>query len=501
MTSCHAKIIFEPNDCRGHSTRLTPRRATVTLSQSLAAIVLVAVLASSSAARAAEIKTLQQALTEAYRNNPSLEAERAKLRAIDEQVAQALSHWRPSVKADAAVTRTWQNASSSDGIPASTFAHNGDSYDFQVTQPLFRGFRTLSETEEAEEQVKSGRAQLQSAEQQLLLDTGKAFLDALRDEVIVQIDHDEQIVLQKKLDETTARAKVGDLSKTDIRQAETRLARAEVTDFQAQNTLTADRAAFLRLVGEEAGSLQAPSLAFENSGDLDGILHRADTANPSVIAAQYAEDAAKSDIDLNKGSLLPEVNLVGSSSNAYGQNITFPGRELNNQVMVQLSWQLYDGGANYSKIRAARQTATQKRMELEEARHKAHETAHNAWQELETAEASIKADEAEIEAASQALDGVKVEAKVGSRTTLDVLNAEQELLDARTDMARAQHDRDYAILQIESAVGTLTADALKLAVDVYDPDRHYDDNSGKLIGFGDDAAYVVGEKNKPPAED
>lgn len=501
MTSCYVQIIAEPIERHGQQKSPPFRQATRRLCASVASVVLLITLAGTSTSHGAEIETLQQALTESYLNNPSLEAERAKLRATDEQVAQALSHWRPNVSLNANVSRTWQQASSNDGIPASTFAHNGDSYGAQITQPLFRGFRTLSETEEAEEQVKSGRAQLQSAEQQLLIDAAKAFLDVLRDETIVQIDQDEQIVLQKKLDETLVRAKVGDLSRTDVRQAETRLARAQVTYLQAQNTLSADRAAFLRLVGQEPGLLQAPSLALDQFGDLDGILHRADTTNPSVVAAQYAEDAAKAAIDFNKGSLLPEVNLVGSSSNAYGQSITFPGRELNNQIMVQLTLPLYDGGASYSKVRGARQTATQKRMELSEARHKAHETAHNAWQELETAEASIKADQAEIEAASEALDGVKIEAKVGNRTTLDVLNAEQELLDAKTDMARAAHDRDYAILQIRSAVGELTADALKLAVDAYDPERHYDDNAGKLIGFGDDDTYIVGQKNKPSADD
>lgn len=445
---------------------------------------------------AAQHETLEEAWVSAYQNNPSLEAERAKLRATDEQVAQALSHWRPSVSANASATRTWQNSSSDNGIPANQLTENGDSFGAEVKQPLFRGFRTVAETSAAEEQVKAGRAQLQSAEQQLLLDTGKAFLDALRDEIILANDRDEENVLQKKLDEVSTRARMGDLTKTDVRQAETRLARAQVTTLQAENTLISDRATYLRLVGVEPGSLDAPSLKFEGHKDLNEVLHCAETINPNVIAAQHAVEAAKHEIDLNKGGLLPEINLVGSTSNAYGQSITFPGREINTQVMVQLTWPLYDGGADYSKIRAARQTAMQHRMELEEARHKAHETAHQGWQQLRTAEAAIRADRAEIEAAEQALEGVKTEARVGTRTTLDVLNAEQELLDAKTEMARAQHDRDYSILQVRAAVGELTADALKLPLDAYKPEQYYDDNAGKLIGFGDDDDYVLGSKNK-----
>jgi outer membrane protein len=448
----------------------------------------------------AEQETIEQAWVEAYQNNPLLEAERAKLRATDEQVAQALSHWRPAVSGNASATRAWQNSSSDNGIPASLFAKNGNNIGAEIKQPLFRGFRTLYETEAAKKQVMAGRAQLQSAEQQLLLDSGKAFLDVLRDEVLLQIDRDEETVLQKKLDEVTARAKVGDLTKTDVEQAKTRLARAEVTRLQAESTLISDRATYLRLIGNEPGSLRAPSLAFGGHKELDEVLHKAETANPSVIAADYAVEAAKAEIDLNKGGLLPEINLVGSSTNGYGQSITFPGREINTQVMVQATWQLYDGGADYSKIRAARQTATQHRMELEDARHKAHEAAQSGWQQLLTADAWIKADRAEITAAEHALAGVSTEAHVGARTTLDVLNAEQELLDAKTDLTRAQHDRDYAVLQIKMAVGELTADALKLPLEPYDPKQYYDDNAGKLVGFGDDADYVVGNKNKLAAD-
>lgn len=446
-------------------------------------------------AHAAERQTLEQVWVEAYQNNPSLEAERAKLRATDEQVAQALSHWRPSVTTSGSIGKNYEYTPPNHGLPSNYLAHGATHYGAEVKQPIFRGFKTLAETDEAEKQVMAGRAQLQSAEQQVLLDTAKAFLDTVRDEEILQINRDEETVLQKKLDETTVRAKVGDLTQTDVRQARTRLARAEVTRLQAETSLVADRSTFARLVGDEPGSLEAPTLA-DSLHELDEVLHRAETGNPSVIAAQYAVEAAKADINLNQGSLLPEVNLVGTTSHDYAQSITFPGRQDNNQIMVQATFQLYDGGADYSKIRAARQTATQHRMELEEARHKAHETAHNAWQQLATARASIKADQAGIDAASEALEGVKVEAHVGARTTLDVLNAEQELLDAKTDMARAQHDRDYALIQIKSAVGDLTADALKLPLDVYDPKQHYADNAGKLIGFGDDDEYVVGSKNK-----
>ena len=445
---------------------------------------------------AAETQTLEDAWIGAYQNNPSLEAERARLRALDERVAQSLAHWRPEFSVNAGVGRTWQHSPSDNFTPPNEFAHNGDTYGGQFKQPLFRGFRSLSETDEAKKQVLAGRARLQSVEQQLLLDSGKAFLDTLRDEEVLQIYRDEETVLQKKLEETRVRAMVGDLTQTDVRQAQTRLSKAEVTRQQAESTLTADRASFVRLIGEEPEKLSVPKLALSKSQKIADVLQAADTVNPAVVSAQYTVEAAKADIDLNKGSLLPEINLVGTSSNAYGQSVTFQGRQISNQVMVQATWQLYDGGASYSKIREARQTATQHRMELEDVRHKSHEMAQNAWQALLSAEAMTKSDRDEVTAASEALQGVKTEAHVGSRTTLDVLNAEQELLDAKVDLAKARHDRDYAVLEIKAAVGDLTADKLDLEIEPYNPEKHYDDNSGKLIGLGDDDEYVVSDKNK-----
>jgi outer membrane protein/adhesin transport system outer membrane protein len=270
--------------------------------------------------------------------------------------------------------------------------------------------------------------------------------------------------------------------------------------LQAENTLIDDRATYERLVGEEPGVLHVPALKASNHTMKD-VMHRSETINPSVIDAEFTYEAANNDVNLNIGSLLPEIDLVGTQAHSYGQSVVYPGRQDNTQVMLQMTFPLYDGGESYSKIREARQTATQRRMELEETRHKSVEQARAAWQALLTAEAAIKADEAEIDSAGKALEGVKTEARVGSRTTIDVLNAEQELLDAKTDITNAHHDRDYALLQIRSAIGELTADAMQLPVNVYDPDEHYSDNTWKPIGFGDDDDYVVGERNKMAALD
>jgi outer membrane protein len=446
----------------------------------------------------AETQTLERAWMQAYRSNPSLEAQRAALRATDEQVSQALANWRPSIDATGSVGKTYQYTPELAAFQDPHFTGTEREIGAQVKQPLFRGFRTLAETEAAEKQVLAGRAKLQSAEQQLFLDTGSAFLGVLRDEAALKLERDHETVLTDKLKETEARSRAGELTGTDVRQAESRLARSHVSRLQAESALTKDRAAYTRLVGETPGALQPPALALapDSPRTLTDIFHFAETQNPDVLSAQFAVDQADAEVRLNRGSLLPEVDLVGNMTRGYAQDITLPGREDSSQVMVQVTVPLYRSGADYSKTRAAQQTASQRRDELDEARHKAHETADNAWQSLMTAQAALDADKSEVDAAAEALKGVTEESKVGTRTTLDVLNAEQELLDARIDEVKAQHDRDFAVLQIRAAVGLLTAENLRLPVAPYDPARHYQDVRGQWAGFSkDDARYKVAGQN------
>jgi TolC family type I secretion outer membrane protein len=317
-------------------------------------------------------------------------------------------------------------------------------------------------------------------------------LGVLRDETELELERNHEIVLEDKLEETRVRSEVGDLTGTDVRQAESRLARAHVARLQTERILTQDRASYTRLVGEAPGKLQTPFLPLDSSAKLMELFHLAETQNPDVVASQFAMEEADAEIRFSKGSLLPELDLVGNAGRNWGQNITVPGREDSSQVLLQLTVPLYRAGADYSKARAAQQTYTQRRQELNEARHKAREQADNAWQSLLTAQAALDADKTEADAAADALEGVKEQSRVGTRTTIEVLNAEQELLDARIDQVKSQHDRDFAMLQLSAAIGQLTADHLKLPVTPYDPKLHYRDVRNQWAGFSkDDARYKV----------
>ncbi len=445
-------------------------------------------------------ETLEQAWVAAYQNNPSLEAERARLRALDEQVAIALSNWRPSLDFTSSAGKMYQNIPPQRGFPGTDYASGTVSYGAEVTQPLFRGFRTLAETKAAKKQVMAGRAQLQSAEQSLLLDAATAFLNVIRDEIILIANRNNETVLRKKLDEISARAGLGDLTRTDVDQARSRLARAEVATAQTQSLLMADRAAYKRIVGHEPGALAKPALSPEELKDLDNLLRLAETRNPSVIAAQYTYEQSDAEIDAGKGNLLPELNLVGSASHNYIESYTSPGRYNMAQVMLQLRVPLYETGADYARIRAAQQTGVQTRMELQEVRNRSIEATRSAWFAFSTADANTKAAAREVEAAARALEGVKKETRIGTRTTLDELNAEQELLDAKTDLARSEHDRDLALLQIRQATGQLTAETLKLPLDPYDPRKHYEEVHMLWAGFGGVEEDIYASVGQPPKE-
>jgi TolC family type I secretion outer membrane protein len=436
----------------------------------------------------ADATTFEQALTQAYETNPTLQAERAKLRETDEQVAQALSNWRPDIEAtaNAGVSNQSINDPSSAPIPSSSNGLTPRSAGLSLTQPLFRGFRTVSATRAAEKQVAAERATLQITEQKLLLDAGTAYLDVVHDEALVALDHDNEAALGKELDATKERFKAGALGTTDIHQAESRVKRAEADRIKAEGDLERHRATYAHLIGDAPGTLQQPHLELSSPSSLDETLNLAKKQNPGIETASQSFDEAKEEVDLNKGSLLPEVDLVASSQKQWDQSNFIPGRQDNAQVMVQVSMPLYKSGADYSRTRAAEQRVTETRMKLEEARHQAYDDATSSWQSLVTARNILEADQAEKDAAELALENVREEAKVGTRTTLDVLNAEQELIDATTGIVQAEHDIAVAILQIRSVTGLLTAEALKLPVDLYDPDKHYETARRQWIGFSDE---------------
>lgn len=427
-------------------------------------------------------QTLNQALATAYQNNPALAAARAKLRATDEQVAQAMGGWRPTISATADDGTSHQSMSGN-GYASVSKGLNPRDVSLNITQPLFSGFKTTSGIKAAEYSVQAERAALKDTEQQVFLATAKAYLGVVQAHDILTLDSSAETILQNKLAEVKDRLRIHDLSKTDVDQAQSRLDAATVARLQAENDLATQRQAYMRLVGDMPGTLQLPAPDYAiPKNQLDAVslaLHN----NPAVVAARYGEDAASENITTAEGNLLPSVDLVGNAAHNVDQGPASPTLQNSATVEVRLTIPFYSAGTNYSKTRAAEDIEQQRRMDFADACAKASTDAATAWQSYMTAVTAEKEDESLVASETSAYHGVVLQAKYGTRTTLDVLNAEQEMLNANIDLAKAKHDEIFAMLQLKSAVGSLTATALNLPVKKYDPTKYYDKVRDQWIGF------------------
>ena len=426
--------------------------------------------------------TLDKTLVLVYQNNPALAAARAKLRATDELVAQAMGGWRPTLSATADDGTSRQSMSGNGTAPVSKSLNTRDvSVNFK--QPLFSGFKTVSGVHSAEDTVQAQQASLQDTEQQVFLDAAKAYLGVVEAQNILKLDRQSEHVLWRRLKEVKDRVRIQDLSKTDLAQARSRLESARVARLQAERQLSDIRQTFKQIVGEMPGVLKMPRPDYAIPKTQNDAITLAMRYNPSVIAARYSQHAAREDITSAEGNMLPSLDLVGNASRQLDQSPITPSQSNNATIEVRLTVPLYGAGVNYSKAREAEDTAQQKQMQLTDANNKVMEQTANAWQAYQTAREARRGDQSLVRAEDAAYRGVELEEKYGSRTTLDVLNAEQERLNAKISLARAAHDEILALMQLKAATGKLTASALNLPVKKYDPNKYYRKVRGKWFGL------------------
>jgi len=413
-------------------------------------------------------ETLTEALAKAYATNPQILSEQAGLRATDERVPQALSNWRPSV----AVTGEagWER-NEREGSPSHETTHP-KRIELRVVQPLYRGGRTTAETDRAEAQVQAARARLHSVEQEVLLAAAQAYMNVLRNEAVVSLNRANEKRVARQLQATKDRFQVGEITRTDVAQAEARLARAKADLIQAKGLLVNSRVTYRRVIGDPPVKLSRPKIKLTLPANLEeaSILGRQN--NPDVLNARHLASAAEHDIALVRGELLPSLRLVGSLSHGIETASSSSHRD-RAEVLAEVTVPLYQQGEVYSRLRESRQTLSQRKQELDDAERAAVEAAASAWNVLQTASAAVNSFQAEVRANKIALDGVQREALVGSRTVLDVLDAEQEFLDASVNLVRAQRNQVVARFALKSAVGSLRAENLKLQVDIYDAEKNY----------------------------
>lgn len=444
----------------------------------------VAVIALVAAApRELAAETMESALARAYQGNPQLNAQRAIVRQNDEGVSQALSGYRPTLSATASVAEQYTNTT---GVipPIPPSLPNGVSYTVKgFTTPrsvglsggqtLFNGEQTANKVRKAESQVSTARETLRMMEESVLLSAASAYMDMSRDSANLEVQQNNIRVLQRTLKDTQNRFNAGQVTATDVAQAEAQLAAGEANLHGAESTLMSTRANYRRIIGADPANL-APASPVDRlaPNTLNAAIAVGIAENPSVTAALYGVDVAQLQVKIAEGALYPTLALQGSVQQQTYSNILTPNLFLGT-VMLNLSVPIYQGGAEYSAIRLDKETVGQQRLNVDQVRDQTQANVVQTWGQLQAAKAQVEAAVRQNDASERALEGVRNEAQAGQRTTLDVLNAEQALVNARVSLIVAQHDRVVASYGLLSAVGRLSAQELRLPVSIYDPMAHY----------------------------
>ncbi len=447
---------------------------------------IVALVVSAGMAQPARAETLTEALSQAYQYNPQLLAQRAQLRATDESVPQALAGWRPTVQftgsAGREIAQTTQNVAPGGSVTATNYL-TPRALDLNLTQPVWTSGRTPALIRQAEHNVLAQRAQTVATEEQVLFSVAQAYLDVVRDQATVELNVNNEQVLRRQLEATNDQFRVGEVTRTDVAQAESRLALAVATRVQAEGNLQVSRANYYRAVGHPPERLAQPTEHVQLPDTRDEALALARGQNPNVVIADYNAKAAEDNVVATRAQLGPQVAVIGDANKSDETQIE--GRNVNSlSVIARMTVPLYEAGSIYAQTRAAKQTVYQRRDLLDDARRAAIQSATRDWETIQSGRAQVQSLQSTIRAAAIALEGVRQEAQVGSRTVLDVLNAEQELFTDRVNLVQAQHDLAVAEFDLAQQIGRLTAESLKLPVQLYDPKKHYDEVRNKWIGFG-----------------
>jgi outer membrane protein len=481
MLSTALKIEF--NRLRRGATCSVPA-ARMRASRARRAIMSVAVVMTGGWLSPAAAETIEVALARAYRNNPQLNAQRAIVRQTDEGVPQALSGYRPNVSANASAGKQYidvqGNIPGQGLIPGNSsipldIKDTFDTYSVGVnaTQNLFNA-QTPNRTRAAESRVLAARETLRVIEQSVLLSAASVYMDVLRDSANLELQRDNIVVLQRTLKVTQDRFNAGAVTETDVDQAQAQLAAGEASLHSAESALMTTTANYRRIIGTEPQGL-SPGMAVDRFSPrtLDAAVAQGVTQNPSVTAAMFDVDVAQLQVKIAEAGLYPTLALQGGAQLQQFSGSDTTLKLFNSSVQAKLSVPIYQGGSEYSAIRQNKETVGQQRLSLDQVRDQVRANVRQYWGQLEATKAQTAAAERQVKYSESALRGVRNEALLGQRTTLDVLNAVQSLLSARVNLISAQRDRVVASYNVLSAVGRLSPTVLGLPTQSYDPRVHY----------------------------
>lgn len=423
----------------------------------------------------ASADTIKEALANAYRWNPKLDAARATMRSVDEQVAIANSGYRPTVTATGSIAANNTSSETNSGS-VSKFETHPHGYAVTAVQPLFRGGQVINTVRAAEAQVRAQRETLRATEQQVLLDSATSYLDVVRDQAIVKLRENNVRILTEDRKQTRERFVVGEVTRTDVAQSEATLAAAVSALDLARSNLQTSRASYERNIGTPPTNLVEPrpvdSLLPKTLSDAISTSAR---ENPNVVAALYTEQQARHQVDQIYGQLLPSAQLQANYQRQYeiGGGANGLASQDTKSLTANFTVPLYTGGLVDAQVRQAKQTHISRIQQIEQARTEVKQTVVAAWAQLIAARAQLVSDNTQVTSAQTALTGVREEERVGQRTLLDVLNAEQVLLNAQVAVVTDKHNIAVAAYSVLSASGRLNISELGGVDTIYDAEQHY----------------------------
>jgi outer membrane protein len=433
-------------------------------------------------------ETVGGALVKAYLNNPDINTQRAAVRVADENVPKANAGYLPTVSAQGNISIEREQSSlfgpngTAAGANTNTLFPRG--YGVTATETVFNGNKTISSIRQAESQVFGAREQLRNTEQNTLLAGITAYMDVLRDTAILELDRNNVQVLQEQLRETRDRFTVGEVTRTDVAQAEASLSSAQATALSAESTLEASIARYRQVIGDQPKSL-APvrPIVKPLPKTLPEAISISQVEHPAIVASLHGVDAAQLQIKIAESALYPTVGVSASVTNQFDASGVPGFHIISGQLLGQITIPIYQGGAEYAATRQAKESLSQQELQTDSQRDQVRAAVVAAWGANQAAVGVVRAARAAVSANEVALAGVREEAKVGQRTTLDVLNAQQALLNARVQLVSAEHDEVVDSYSVLSSVGRLNIPTLGLAVAEYDPRVHFDQVKSKWIGL------------------
>jgi outer membrane protein len=434
-----------------------------------------ALLALLGSASASQAETFQEALVSVYNGNPRLQAERARVREVDENYIQARAQGRLTATVSGSYGYSAAKTPRSDSFfGASGGSVNGHPYNaqLQLIQPIYQGGRVKALKKQAKSSILAAREGLRNAEQSIFLSAANAYIDVLRDEETARIRRNNVMVLSRQQLAAKDRFDVGEGTRTDIAQAQSRQAAAESGLAQAEAQLQASRATYKRVIGHTPVDLQ-PVPEIELPPSLAVAIALARENNPQLLAAYFNEDAAGAAIDVAKSASRPTLSLNGTAG---GTRDTVLGiREADQaSLLAQVSIPIFSGGLNRSRLRQAKHAKTRLAFEVRDTELAVDQTVAQIWAQIDAARLSLKASRQQVTAAEVAFEGVDLEQKVGTRTTLDVLDAEQEVLNAKLSVVEAERNLNAATFQLLTTIGVFDVEGIRLPVASYDPAENFE---------------------------